>query len=77
MYMSSADLPLIHYATFSMVGGYMKNLQKNKQTITVKIVGWELVRGWVLARDNTVCLLAYSTAICAVYLDRLDLLLWQ
>ena len=30
MYMSSADLPLIHYATFSMVGGYMKNLQKKQ-----------------------------------------------
>ena len=37
---------------FSMVGGYLEDLKKQKKN--VKIGGWALMRVWVLAWDNTV-----------------------
>ena len=35
---------------FCMVGGYTEDLTNHR---TVKIGGWALAQGWVLARDNT------------------------
>ena len=43
-----------------MVDGYVKDLTNHK---TVKIGGWALVRGWALARDNTVVHVPYSLDI--------------
>ena len=42
---------LSHHTRICIVGGYMEDLTNHR---TVKIGGWALARGWVLAQDNIV-----------------------